>query len=310
MISILLELLRISPIDRTLQNKLYKLHPSFPHLFPAKRLESYPILSEYISTVIHTITFGMFFYFLFCTIDYVYFFKIKKSKFIPKLEGKFFILQDITASMENMLKEAFLVALIRVAHPRLSFAYYNVNDYPLWWIPLSICLHMIFDETCTYWAHRWLHTYKFLYQNMHIIHHRSVDVTPYAAFAFHYFDAFMQAAPTFLSCFFFPLHINIILVWSFITMCWAISIHDNVPALPFKIFLYSTHHTIHHERGEGSFKNYGKFTSVWDRMMGTYDDPDRIDFGFKSPIKDALEPANSALAKITKSSANSPKKSL
>lgn len=27
--------------------------------------------------------------------------------------------------------------------------------------------------------------------------------------------------------------------------------------------------------------NYGKFTSVWDRMMGTYWDPDRINYGWK-----------------------------
>lgn len=27
--------------------------------------------------------------------------------------------------------------------------------------------------------------------------------------------------------------------------------------------------------------NYGKFTSVWDRMMGSYEDPDRINFGWK-----------------------------
>ena len=27
-------------------------------------------------------------------------------------------------------------------------------------------------------------------------------------------------------------------------------------------------------------RNYGKFTSVWDRLMNTYWDPDRIDFGW------------------------------
>ncbi len=53
-----------------------------------------------------------------------------------------------------------------------------------------------------------------------------------------------------------------------------------MPALPFKLFLYSTHHTIHHEPGRGGMKNFGKFTSIWDRIMGSYEDPDRIEFGW------------------------------
>ena len=69
--------------------------------------------------------------------------------------------------------------------------------------------------------------------------------------------------------------------FSVITSIWAISIHDNVPLLPFKLFLYSTHHSIHHELGRGQMSNYGKFTSVWDRIMSTYWDPDRIEYGME-----------------------------
>ncbi|CAK73092.1 unnamed protein product (macronuclear) [Paramecium tetraurelia] len=29
-------------------------------------------------------------------------------------------------------------------------------------------------------------------------------------------------------------------------------------------------------------KNIGKFTSVWDRIMGTYEEPDRINFGWNN----------------------------
>lgn len=69
--------------------------------------------------------------------------------------------------------------------------------------------------------------------------------------------------------------------FSITTTIWAISIHDNVPLIPCKLFLYSTHHSIHHEVGRGQMTNYGKFTTIWDRIGNTYWDPDRIDFGWE-----------------------------
>ena len=183
--------------------------------------------------------------------------------------------------MINVFVESFLVSVLRMTLPRFSFIYYDVEEYGIPYIFLSIIFHILFDETFTYWIHRWLHTYEYLYIKFHIIHHRSVDITPFSGFAFHPLDAFAQAIPTFVSCYFFPIHYNVVLVFSIITTTWAISIHDNVPMMPIKLFLYSTHHTIHHERGYGRDRNYGKFTSVWDRLMGTYDDPDRIYFGYE-----------------------------
>jgi lathosterol oxidase len=176
--------------------------------------------------------------------------------------------------------------------------YYDVSEHSLWVIPLSIIFHIIWDETLTYWAHRFLHTYRFLYLKLHIVHHRSISITPFAGFAFHPLDAFLQALPTFTSSFFFPIHYNIFLGFSVATTIWAISIHDNIPAIPCKLFLYATHHTIHHEKGRGSFRNYGKFTSIWDRMMGSYEDPDRISYGWKSENKEKFfKPFNDFLSR-------------
>jgi len=165
--------------------------------------------------------------------------------------------------------------------PRYSYLYYSIEDFGYTYLIISIFIHICFDETFTYWIHRILHTNRTLYKYLHYIHHQSEDITPFSGFSFHPLDAFSQALPTFVSCYFFPLHYNVLLCFSIMTTCWAISIHDNVPVLPFKLFLYSTHHTIHHEKGIGKFRNYGKFTSVWDRLMGSYADPDRIDYGYE-----------------------------
>ncbi len=65
-----------------------------------------------------------------------------------------------------------------------------------------------------------------------------------------------------------------------VTSLWAISIHDNVNAVPFKGILYAGSHSIHHFAW-GENYNYGKFTSVCDRLYGSYCDPEQITgYGF------------------------------
>ena len=64
-------------------------------------------------------------------------------------------------------------------------------------------------------------------------------------------------------------------------MFWAISIHDNINFIPFKGILFAGSHSIHHLPWGGRL-NYGKFTSICDRLLGTYCDPiDRSGYGWK-----------------------------
>ncbi|EAR82313.2 C-5 sterol desaturase (macronuclear) [Tetrahymena thermophila SB210] len=261
--------------------QLDKLFPTFSNfILDSAGQQIGNIIIEYICTLIHTIVFAYILYFTAATSSYFYFFVYKKKKYLPEFKGDLKIAFDIKWSCINIFVESFLVSALRLAMPRFSMIYYDINDHSWLYIPFSILFHMMFDETLTYWVHRWLHTFPYLYTKLHVVHHRSKDVTPFSGFAFHPLDAFAQAVPTFVSCYFFPLHINILLGFSLITTIWAISIHDNVPLVPCKLFLYSTHHSIHHEAGRGQMTNYGKFTSVWDRICQTYWDPDRVYFGW------------------------------
>ena len=142
-----------------------------------------------------------------------------------------------------------------------------MNDYGWGYFFMSVFIFIIWDEFWTYWAHRWLHTYNFLYKYLHESHHLPVDVTPFSALAFHPLDSLIQGLSTLTCSFFIPIHYNFYLSYLFMTSIWAVFIHDNTPVLPIKLFLYCTHHAIHHEPGIGKLKNYGKFTSVMDRIM-------------------------------------------
>lgn len=167
-----------------------------------------------------------------------------------------------------------------MAYPYYSKAQYDWSSITAY-LPLYLCFHIVFDEFLTYWAHRLLHT-PTLYRHLHSIHHSSKAVTPYSGFAFHPLDAFAQALPVFTSCFFVPLPIDLILAHGILTSVWAISIHDNVNMVPFKGILYAGSHSIHHFPW-GEHYNYGKITSVCDRLYGSYCDPEGITgYGFKA----------------------------
>jgi lathosterol oxidase len=238
------------------------------------------LINEFLHSLIINIVLSCLVYFSLCLIDYYFFFNIKSSKFLPNYKGKLKILHDIKWSIINILIDSLLLSLLNMLIHRYSLIYYEINDFGLIYFFISIFMHIIFDETLTYWIHRFFHFNKFLYRNFHKIHHDSIDISPFTGFAFHPLDSFAQALPTFISCFFFPLNYNFFVFYSFLSSVWAISIHDNVPLLPIKLFLYSTHHTIHHESGLGKLRNFGKFTSIWDRISGTYADPDKVDFGW------------------------------
>ena len=156
-----------------------------------------------------TFIFGTILYFTLTLSSYYYFFRSNKNKYLPNFKGDLLIRHDIFLSLINLICETFLVAAIRVSYPRYSLLYYDINEYGIPYLFLSIILHVLYDETLTYWIHRWLHTYPYLYTKLHRHHHRSKDVTPFSGFAFHPLDAFAQAIPTFTSCFIFPLHVNV-----------------------------------------------------------------------------------------------------
>jgi Delta7-sterol 5-desaturase len=164
------------------------------------------------------------------------------------------------------------VTLIKLGYPYFSKVQYGFSFQPV--MVFYLLLHIVYDEFLTYWFHRLLH-HPSIYHHLHQVHHRSKAVTPFTGFAFHPLDAFIQAVPVFTSCYFLPIPIDLVLAHGLVTSLWAISIHDNVNLFPFKGILYAGSHSIHHFPW-GENYNYGKFTSICDRLYGTYCDPENI----------------------------------
>lgn len=237
-------------------------------------------MSKFLGGVLTFFVGGCFYYFIMASASYYYFFIKYKEYYAPKLDTSLFeVKREILTCVYNIFGEALLVSPLKMIVLRYSMTYHDISEYSLSYFLLSLVLFTVWVETWTYWAHRWLHTYPFLYRHFHYVHHSFVATSPYAGFAFHPIDSFLQALPTYTASFFFPVWWGVTMGHTVLISIWSISIHDHIPMVPCKLFLYAPHHTIHHD--EGRLKNYGLMTSVWDRIMGTYEDPDKIYFGYK-----------------------------
>jgi lathosterol oxidase len=62
--------------------------------------------------------------------------------------------------------------------------YTGWDDYPLWWLPLSVLAYLAAHDTWFYWTHRWMHRRR-LFRAAHAVHHASRPPTAWAAMSFH-----------------------------------------------------------------------------------------------------------------------------
>lgn len=108
--------------------------------------------------------------------------------------------------------------------------YHTVAEIGGWpWYLASMLFYFTIVEVGIYWTHRTLHTNKFLYKHVHLLHHKynkAETLTPWASIAFHPLDGIMQASPYVLALPFAPCHYLTHFVLLFFTAIWATYIHD------------------------------------------------------------------------------------
>ena len=167
----------------------------------------------------------------------------------------------------------FFVAEVR----GYSFIYDNTTDitHPMLWLFgktynfLQFPLFLMFTDFCIYWIHRGLH-HPILYKRLHKPHHKWIMPTPYASHAFHPIDGFSQSVPYHIFPFIFPLQkFAYIALFTFIQI-WTVMIHDGEYVANSPVINGAACHTMHHLYFN---YNYGQFTTLWDRLGGSYRKP-------------------------------------
>ena len=213
--------------------------------------------------------FGVLVYYIFASASY--FFIFDKSTFNHprylknqiKLEMK---QANIAFPIMAILTVPFFLAEVR----GYSKLYDTVDQGPgLWYNYLQFPFFLFFTDSLIYWIHRGLHHPR-VYKHIHKPHHKWIMPTPYASHAFHPFDGWAQSLPYHIFPFLFPLS-KFAYVLLFVTVnIWTVLIHDGEYAHNSAVINGAACHTMHHLYFN---YNYGQFTTLWDRLGGSYRKP-------------------------------------
>jgi sterol desaturase/sphingolipid hydroxylase (fatty acid hydroxylase superfamily) len=138
--------------------------------------------------------------------------------------------------------------------------------------PLLFLIH----DTYFYWLHRLMHQPK-LFRVLHLVHHRSVNPSPWAAYAFHPLEAFLESLIFVIFLFALPVNGWHLFVFFVVSLTYNVYGHLGWELYP---DWFSRHwfgrwvntsvcHNQHHRYFKG---NYGLYFLFWDRLMGTLRD--------------------------------------
>ncbi|KAK9367277.1 hypothetical protein V1509DRAFT_626824 [Lipomyces kononenkoae] len=240
------------------------------------------IIRQYISLIFITYVFGLGVYFIFATLSFVFVYDKRNMEHPKYLKNQ--MRMEIRQALNTMPYMAVITAPWFLAEVRgYSFMYWDVNDYGLTYLFLQFPLFIFCTDFGIYFLHRLLH-HPFMYKRFHKPHHKWIVPTPFASLAFHPIDGYTLSLPYHIFPFIFPLHkLSYLLLFVNINI-WAILIHDGEYMTKSPVVNGAACHTIHHLYFN---YNYGQFTTLWDRIGGSYRAPEEALFDQKTKMSDA-----------------------
>ena len=168
-----------------------------------------------------------------------------------------------------------MVGVLVIASPlhQFNLVYDEVALYGWGYWGLSILLMIFLHDTYFYWMHRLMHQPK-LFKYFHLVHHKSTNPSPWAAYAFHPLEAVIEASIIFLIVFMIPHHRTALLTFLTFMIIYNVYGHLGYELYPKRFNKHfigrwvntSVNHNLHHKHFEG---NYGLYFLIWDRLLGT-----------------------------------------
>jgi sterol desaturase/sphingolipid hydroxylase (fatty acid hydroxylase superfamily) len=218
-------------------------------------------------------------YFILATLFWLVWYVLLRKQTAPtKLQPRFPKPKDyrreIFYSASSMLIFATVTAaLLLTPFRRLTLYYSRVGDYPVWWFWTAFPLTFLVHDAYFYWTHRLMHHPR-IFKWMHLVHHKSTNPSPWAAFSFHPTEAVVEAGIMAVLLLIMPLHAIHIAVFFALQMLYNVYGHLGWELYPATFrngsigrwINTSSAHNAHHQFFHG---NYGLYFLWWDRWCGT-----------------------------------------
>jgi sterol desaturase/sphingolipid hydroxylase (fatty acid hydroxylase superfamily) len=209
--------------------------------------------------------------------------------------------REILFSILTMLIFTSIVfALLKRPAIRQHTTFYtHISDHGWLYFWLAFPLMFFMHDAYFYFTHRLIH-HKKLFKIFHLVHHKSTNPSPWAAYAFHPLEAFVEAGIFVIFLFTIPIHLLHIGLFFLFMIVYNIYGHTGWEMYPKGFNKHwlgrwvntSVNHNQHHQYFKG---NYGLYTLIWDRLFGTV----RQDYDQKfEEVKNKRQPLKLGIEKV------------
>ena len=162
---------------------------------------------------------------------------------------------------------------------------------------------LVIHDAYFYWTHRFMH-WGPMFRLTHATHHLSIAPTPFAVYGSHPLEAFIQYGFVPAVALVMPVSLMPLFVVGIVMTVTNALGHLGIELFPRSFMRYplgryvitATHHDLHHSTVH---YNFGLYTNVWDRLLGTlhphYEQEfERFASGAGRHARDELAPARQA----------------
>lgn len=218
-------------------------------------------------------------YFVIAGLAYLIWYKLIRNKVAyKKIQLRYPANKDYRREILYSLMTIIVFAAVPALMLQTSFRQYSqyyrqIHQHSMWWFWLAFPAMFIVHDAYFYWMHRAMHHPK-LFKLFHVVHHKSTNPSPWAAFSFQPAEAVFEAGIFALLIMIMPLHIIHLVVFFFVMIVYNVYGHLGWELYPpgfskhpiGKWINTSVNHNQHHQFFKG---NYGLYFLFWDRLMGT-----------------------------------------
>ncbi|HMP94164.1 MAG TPA: sterol desaturase family protein [Phnomibacter sp.] len=151
--------------------------------------------------------------------------------------------------------------------------YTSIAQYGWVYFVGAFFVMLFLHDTYFYWMHRLMHHPR-LFKWVHLVHHKSNNPSPWAAYAFHPLEAIIESGIVPLFLFIMPIHPAHLAIFFLFMITYNVYGHLGWELYPKGFSRHwlgrwintSVNHNQHHQYYTG---NYGLYFLFWDRWMGT-----------------------------------------